>query len=101
MMQQVSEVKNIAETPSFRWKSRLLGLLINQIPNAALVVGRMKVDINQNFAGDEELFEPSLELYSRQIVAMWDQVKKLPLSTHDQAVFFVESVKDLSLTYNG
>lgn len=101
MLDQANAVENIAELPGFKWKTRLLGMLINRIPNAALVVGRMEVDINKSFEDDSELFETSLAVYAKQIEALWTQSKKLPISPQEQAVFFVESVKSLSLTYNG
>ncbi|NBQ68403.1 MAG: hypothetical protein EBU46_06035 [Nitrosomonadaceae bacterium] len=101
ILERANTVENIAEQPSFKWKTRLLGLLNGRIPNFALVVGRMTVDISTEFANDEELFETSLAVYAKQITALWHQVQKLPLSPQEQAVFFVESVKELSLTYNG
>ena len=100
MLENASAITNVAETPSFKWKTRLLGLLVNRIPAAALVVGRMKVDVSDGFAADEELFEGSLALYAKQIVAVWEASQKLPISPQEQVVFFTEFAKDLSLTYN-
>jgi len=101
-LKMLEELKlvDVANTPVVRFKTFLLGrLLRDQVPVAPILVGNMKVEINEEFINDSELVDAAVDAYATVLKRTWATIQQMPMNPPDQLVFFVDSSKGLSLTY--
>ena len=67
-------------------------------PNPMQTAASIKINVNEEFVGDHELFQPAVDAYVKTLSRIYDQLKK-DMNTAVADKVFAIMAKDMTLTY--
>ncbi len=90
---------NISQTPNYR---TMLAIALHPkatFPKPAIVAASMKIEVNDTFINDPELFQPTVDAYVETLNRIYDQMlKDLSVTGYVENAFMVMAAQ-MSLTY--